>query len=61
LIDSHVIRAEIIRDSDPRIEVETNQGHTLIISLDTTNFPEAAHLVPADERGRLKNKSMYIW
>jgi hypothetical protein len=62
LIDTEVAEAQVVRgDDEPRIEVRTSRGDLLSISLNDTNFPESAHLVPADEQGQLRLEDMYIW
>jgi len=66
LIDSSVVDAceRGSEDADDlRIEVRTDAGHLLTIPLDSTSRAgvEAAHLVPADERGRLDVPGMWIW
>jgi hypothetical protein len=66
LIDSYVVQAcerGSHETSDLRLEVLTDQGHVLTIPLDYGSRvgPEAAHLVPADERGRLDSIGMSVW
>jgi hypothetical protein len=48
---------------DQRIEVRTDAGHLLTILLNSSSRvgPEAAHLVPADESGRLETADMWVW
>jgi hypothetical protein len=47
-------------DDEPRIQIRTSRGDLLSISLVDTGFPESAHLVPADEAGRLRVEDMHI-
>jgi hypothetical protein len=66
LIDSSVVEAgELGREDadDRRIEVRTSAGHLLTIPLDASSREgvEAAHLVPADARGRVDAASMWVW
>jgi hypothetical protein len=62
LIDTEVADARVVREADdPRIEVRTTRGDVLCISLDDTEFPESAHLVPADEQRQARVGGMYIW
>ena len=46
-----------------RIEIRTAENQTLIVPLDEASRrgPEAAHLVPLDERGRADVPDMTIW
>ena len=43
------------------IEVVTSRRDLLKISLDKTEHPESAHLVPKDEQGRLRAEGMHVW
>ena len=62
LIDTEVAQAQVLRGKDPpRIEVRTSRGDVLSVSIDHSDFPESAHLVPADERGDLLVDEMHIW
>ena len=63
LIDTTVVSAHEIRDRDgsARIEVDTDAGDRLCIDLSGETGPEFAHLVPADEQGRLMPSKMYVW
>ena len=61
LIDTKVVAAREVTDGPWRIEVETDRGDLLVVPIDSTDHPESAHLVPADERGRLHGERMYIW
>jgi hypothetical protein len=66
LIDSTVARAAEVGSRGTghhRIELETDRGHMLTIPLDFESRvgPEAAHLVPADERGQLVVEDMWVW
>jgi hypothetical protein len=62
LIDTEVAEARVAcGDDGPRIEVRTSRGDLLSISIDDADFPESAHLVPADVQGRLRVEDMYIW
>jgi hypothetical protein len=61
LIGTEVLAVEE-RDHD-RIELRTTGGHVLTIPLDDASYrgAEAAHFVPADDRGRLQAGGMIIW
>jgi hypothetical protein len=62
LIDTEVAQARVVRGKDPpRIEVRTSRGDVLSVSIDDSDFPESAHLVPADDRGDLLVDEMHIW
>ena len=66
LIDASVVEASERGSEDAddqRIEVRTDAGHLLTIPLNASSRvgPEAAHLVPADESGRLETADMWIW
>lgn len=66
LIDAIVAAAELHED---RVELRTSSGHTLVLPLDEESRrlpdgfvdPEAVHLVPADDHGRLIISRMLIW
>ncbi|MDQ2761439.1 MAG: hypothetical protein M3Y17_13710 [Actinomycetota bacterium] len=56
------IEVGTVDSDDWRIEVRTDSGELLIISLtDDPGGPESAHLVPADAAGRLEVARMFIW
>jgi hypothetical protein len=66
LIDSEVISAVEIGAEDPkthRVEVRTSNGDLLVVPLDAQSRAgyEGAHLVPADESGRLDTGGTIIW
>jgi len=66
LIGSVISRTHV---GDEAIELHTESGQTLVLPLDERSrtmpdghlLPEAVHLVPADERGRLVVAKMFIW
>jgi hypothetical protein len=65
LIDTTVESATEVGSDEAdnrRIEVRTDKGHVLTIPLaGDRDGPERAHLVPADEQGRLQVAEMFIW
>jgi len=66
LIDSAVSQ---VAATDDAIELLMDSGDTLVLPLgeasrtlpDGRVLPEAVHLVPADERGRLDTAKMVVW
>ena len=62
LIDSEVVAAREVRDeAGERIEIRTDAGDLVTVDVGGYGPPEFAHLVPADEQGRLMGSGIYIW